>query len=101
MSSGNFAHTIPIDKTEEVLKLDQAIKLQELGHQEMMDGRYEPALQFFIIASEKLASLKKTSKNQEITTIARNKLAAVLAEVILLLISRQKTARGSRFLLER
>jgi hypothetical protein len=48
----------------------------------MTDERYEAALQFFIIASEKFLELKKTSKNKEIVKIVRIKLATVLDEVI-------------------
>lgn len=75
-------------------KLEQAVKLQELGHQEMVDGRYEPALQFFIIASEKLLELKKASKSQEIITIASSRLSTVLAEVTPCKTNRQRTARS-------
>jgi len=94
MNSGNsfLHHLVRANQAEELLKLEQAVKLQELGYQEMADQRYEPALQFFIVASEKFLELKKKSKNKEIVNISRIKLVTVLDEVIHFNITRLKSA---------
>lgn len=48
----------------------------------MADKRYEPALQLFIVASEKYLELKKHSRNKEIVQMAADRLVVVLNEVI-------------------